>query len=205
MTKSTGYTLLEVMIALLIFAILAGITTTALHQALTTREHVTTQANQLNELQLAIILLRRDTQQALDRSILGNETHVFAPFIGQNSYMEFSRQGSTNPNGINRQSTLQRVAYQCTTDGLVRRTWKQLDVPERAQAENKIILPNIKQCQLAYIAHNHQTLSEWRANAVRQDQKKENLPSAIQLSLSLTQWGQMTLLFAIPGGLYAAE
>lgn len=200
--KYKGFTLLEILIALSVFAILATITSSALYHAFNTRSHVNQQAERLNNLQLAMSIIRRDTQQILERSVRGNELHLFPPFTGQSNYIEFTRGGMVNPFNNALRTTLQRVAYLCRKDQLIRRSWEVLDSPNRNQPQDKILLDNLNQCHFAYLAHNHQTLTEWHEFALKQDQRQETLPSAIQFSLNLTDWGKMTILFTIPEALY---
>ncbi len=184
-----GFTLLEILIALSVFAILATITSSAMYHAFNTRTRVAVQADRLNTLQLAIALIQHDTQQMVARSVLGNELHVFPPFTGQPAYVEFTRTGD----GI-----LKRVAYLCRRGQLIRRSWVVLDTPARNQFLDKILLDNLKECGFAYLAHNQQILPDWQEYAVKQDQRQETLPSAIQFTLNLTDWGNMHLLFVIP-------
>ncbi len=92
-----GYTLLEVLVALAVFAILSTITASAMYNAFTTRSHVNLQTDQLNSLQIAITLITRDTEQLVERSVLDHDMHSVAPFIGEPSYLEFTRGGDVNP------------------------------------------------------------------------------------------------------------
>ena len=203
MNKTYGFTLIEVMVALAVFAILSAITSQALYHAFDTRARINEQANQLNAVQLAMVLIRRDTEQVIERSIRGNEMHLFPPFIGQPRYLEFSRGGFVNPTSVERHSTLTRIAFICTGKKLVRRSWDNVDTPNRKLYHDKILLNNLEKCSFAYLSNARQILSEWREYAVQQDQKKETLPLAIQLSLTIHQWGNMNLLFDIPTALYA--
>ena len=198
-----GYTLLEVLVALTVFAILATITASAMYNAFNTRERVNIQANQLNTLQMTMVLLMRDTQQIIERSVFGDEMHLFPPFIGESKYIEFTRAGDVNPGAIAQKSTLKRVGYVCTGKKLIRRSWENLDIPLRKIYQDKVVLDNLEQCSFAYLSNSRQILSEWRSYAVQQNQKKETLPLAIQFTLTVAAWGDMNLLFVIPGALYA--
>ena len=204
MMKHVGYTLIEVMVALAVFAILAGITGSAMYHAFDTRKRVNVQANQLNALQVALTLIQRDTQQAVERAIHGDEMRVFPPFVGQSSYVEFTRSGAANPNAEALLSTLKRVAYVCKDNQLLRRTWESLDTPTRKNYQDKVLLENLDQCAFAYLAANHQLLPEWREYAVKQNQKNETLPSAIQFNVTVHAWGNMSMLFILPEALYAS-
>ncbi len=205
MRDGKGYTLIEVLVALTVFAILATITASAMYHAFNTRSRVNAQANQLNELQVAMALIIRDTDQIVERSILGNEMHQFPSFVGEHNYLEFTRGGSVNPTETERRSTLKRVAYICSGKKLIRRGWEGLDAPTRKNYRDKVLFNNLEACSFAYLSNSRQVLSEWRAYGVQQTQKQETLPIAIQLTLSVSEWGNMSLLFIIPMALYAAS
>lgn len=198
-----GYTLLEVLVALTVFAILATITASAMYHAFNTRERVNIQANQLNIIQVAMTLFTRDTEQIVERGIVSNDFHQYPPFIGKTKYLEFTRGGSTNPSAVMRKSTLKRVAYICSGKKLIRRSWENLDAPIRKNYQDKILLNNLEQCSFAYLNMHRHALPEWRVYAVEDAQKMETLPLALQMSLTLSGWGSMSLLFVIPGALYA--
>lgn len=203
MKKCSGFTLLEIMIALAVFAILSSITASAMYHAFDTRARVDVQANQLNAIQLALTIIARDTEQVVERTVHSEDMRLFPPFVGQSSYLEFTRGGLVNPNGIERRSTLQRIAYKCMNKKLIRRSWQSLDSPSHNHYQDKTLLDNLDECRFAYLANNRQTLPEWREYAVQQNQKKETLPTAIQFTLTLHNWGNISLLFAIPEALYA--
>jgi general secretion pathway protein J len=195
--NTRGFTLIEVLIALSVFAILASITSTAMYQAFNTREHITNQSDRLNTLQMAILLLKRDTQQIVERAVLGNEMHTFPPFIGQPHYIELTRGGVASPMGIDQGKTLQRVAFLCKNTQLYRRSWQTLDGSDRNHYQDRLLLDHLTQCQFSFVAHNKQVLPDWRAFALQQNQQQEILPFAIQLTLKLSDWGEMSMLLRL--------
>ncbi|NYQ85965.1 GspJ family T2SS minor pseudopilin variant LspJ, partial [Escherichia coli] len=69
MIKNKGFTLIEILIALTVFAILATITSSTLYYAFNTRTRVNAQAERLNALQLAISIIQQDTSQTVERAI----------------------------------------------------------------------------------------------------------------------------------------
>lgn len=199
-----GYTLIEIMIALAVFAILSVITASSMYQSFDIRSRLNIESNQLNEILVAITRIKHDTEQIIDRSIISNDLLMFPPFTGLSQSLEFSHGGIVNPNNIEARSTLQRVAYICDKSKLIRRTWGGLDIPIRNKGLDKIILTNLSECKFSYISHSKQILAEWREYAVQQNQKRESLPLAIRFNFKFKNLGSMSLDFAIPGALYAA-
>lgn len=205
MKRVLGFTLIEILIALTIFAILATITSSTLFYAFNSRTRVNIQADRLNALQLAVSLIQQDTKQIVERAVRGNDMRLFPVFVGQPQYLELTRDGVVNPNNFEKRSTLGRVALTCENDKLLRRTWDSLDPKDRNHYEDRVLLNDISECHFNYINQNLEVLSEWREGAVNQDQKKEPLPKAIQFNITLKDWGEMNLLFIIPEALYAAN
>lgn len=205
MNKKSGFTLIEILIALAVFAILATVTSSVMYYAFNTRARVNQQADRLNTVQLALLLLERDITQAIPRAVFGNEMHLFPAFIGQPAYFELTRLGLENPHSLEKRSNLQRLAYVCNNNQLLRRIWPILDSTNRDRYEDRIVLDNLTACRFAYLNHNLQVLPEWRENAVRQNQKAEPLPKAIQINLTLKDWDKISLLFIIPEALYAEQ
>jgi general secretion pathway protein J len=203
MKKLKGFTLIEILIALSIFAILATITSSTLYYAFNTRTRVNAQADQMSKLQLAISIVQQDILQIAERAIRGNDMRLFPVFIGQAHYVEFTRDGLTNPQSREKRSTLKRVAFACEEGKLIHRTWQSLDAMNRNEYQEKILIDNITECHFNYINQTLQTLTEWREGAVDQNQRAETLPKAIQINLTIKDWGEMNLLFIIAEALYA--
>ena len=205
MNKLKGFTLLEILIALTIFAVLATITSSSLYYAFTTRLKVNEQANRLNSLQLAVSILQQDTAQIVDRAIRGNEMRLFPVIVGQAEYMEFTRDGLTNPNSKDKRSTLKRVGFACLEGKLIRRTWDSLDVIDRNKYKDRVLIDKVDECHFSYLNHNLQSLTEWREQALSLDQRAETFPTALQINITLKDWGKMNLLFIVPEALYAPK
>lgn len=205
MKKTAGFTLIEILIALTVFAILAAITSSTLYNSFHTRERVNEQSKHLNNLQLAVSLFQQDVSQTVSRAIRGNDMRLYPIFVGRSDYIEFTRDGNVNPGSLEQCSTLKRIAYLCQGNQLLRRTWDTLDAMDRGKNENKVLLENLTDCHFGFLNQNLQVFSEWRADAVNQDQNKESLPKAVQINIKLHHQGELNLLFIIPEALYAEK
>ena len=71
MTTTHGYTLLEIMVALAVFAILSTITAATMIHSFDIRARVNIQSDQLNATQVALTLIARDIEQMVDRPVIG--------------------------------------------------------------------------------------------------------------------------------------
>lgn len=203
MKFARGFTLIELLIALAVFAVIATITASSMYYAFNTRARVNKQADRVNALQLTWSIIERDTLQIIQRPVRSNEMRLFPIFVGQMGYMEFTRDGNVNPDSTAKRSTLKRIALVCQNNQLIRRTWETLDPIDHNTYKDKILLKELKSCSFKFLNRTLQVLTEWREQAVTQNQRGEPLPTGIQVNLTLTDWGEMNLLFLIPGARYA--
>ena len=188
--KQSGFTLIEILVALSIFSILAAITSGALYQALTTRERTTVIANELASLQMAITRIQQDTIQSIGGAIPGLEHTLQSPFTGDGLAVTFTRAGVINPGAIEKRSTLQRVQYRCENNQLIRLSWLFSTKPDLAQ--KNILLTEINNCQFAYLNQQLQLLPSWES------QEGDNArPKAIQITFTRHRWGDMNMLFPL--------
>jgi general secretion pathway protein J len=199
MKSSPGFTLIELLIALCIFAILASITASSLFNAFHTAAHLTKQADQLNEIQLALSILQQDNIQVTPRPVRGDQMRLFPAIIGHKDYYEITRTGNTNPNSAEKRSTLKRIAFLCQKGHLIRRTWASLDVIQRAQHEDKLLLSDLSECYFSYLNQHLQSFPEWLP------QEKEIFPKAVKLHLTIKNLGSMELLYPLPQTRYDSQ
>lgn len=201
--KSKGFTLIEIIIALAIFATIAVITSSVLYQSFQIKERVTIQSTRINSLQFAIALIQRDIDQLVQRSVRGNQMHLFPAFIGQSTYLEFTRAGNVNPMSLKKRSTLQRVAYVCDNHRLIRRVWTKLDTPDRDDYKDTVLLHNLKTCSYAYMGLHLNIVPTWLRDSLIPDKEGNTpLPKAIQFTLSLNDLGRIVWLAIIPKATY---
>lgn len=199
-----GFTLIEIIIAVAIFAIIAVITSSVLVQTMHLEERVSLHSEQTTHLELAITLLQQDISQFVPRAVRGNEMHLFPPLIGQQHYLELTRGGVSNPMDTEQRSQLLRVAYLCEKSHLIRRVWQQLDSTDRQQYHDSVLLKELKSCDFEYMGLHNTLVSTWYQEPMQTNQPvRIFLPKAIQINLTFDHEGQLTLLFPLPGGLYA--
>lgn len=202
-----GFTLLEIMVALAVFALLAGITGSAMYHAFDMRAKVAKQSDRLLDVQKAIAIISRDTEQLSMRPVRGNEMHLFPAFIGKGQYVEYTRGGLTNPQSLEQRSTLKRIALVCDGQNLIRRRFEVLDSTERTRFIDTVLIPNVTACRFEFLNKNLQSLTEWRATELPQEGMNDLtvFPKALQLHITLADWGNARFLFIIPEAMYGTS
>ena len=201
--NKNGFTLIEILIALMVFAIIAGITSSAMYYAFNTRSKINTYADRLSELQIAVNLLEQDTDQIINRPVRGDDMRTFPAFIGAPETIEFTRAGVVNPRQLANRSTLKRIAFLCQNHQLIRRSWLQTDSPNRKRYEDRIVIDQLKACKFSFMDNNKQQYKEWLSESITNDQKKQVFPSIIQLDIELIDWGKLSLTLLVPEAIYA--
>ncbi|MFC3907605.1 GspJ family T2SS minor pseudopilin variant LspJ [Legionella dresdenensis] len=199
MNRKNGFTLIEILIALAVFAILATITSSAMYYAFSTRSRLNTHADKLTELQIALTLIARDAEQVVNRPVHKGESILLPAFIGKSNYVELTRNGIANPGAVEQRSTLKRVALICSGKQLIRRSWTILDANGHKQYQDKVLLDDLTKCRISYLSATLQILQEWHETV---SSRREPLPKAIQLDITLKNWGNMNFLFIIPKAVY---
>ena len=198
-----GFTLIEVIIALAVFAIIASFTSYILAQSFNIDKQLKTQSMRNHQIELAMVLLRRETTQIINRPVRGNEQSLFPALIAHADGVEFTRSGDINPNAIAQRSTLKRVAYLCYGSKLIRRTWPLLDSPDRRQFHSQVILDHLNACGFTYMDAKHHPHTEWKMRPRDRSKQLSPLPTSIVCHLSLEKAGTLDIVLPLPTGFYA--
>jgi general secretion pathway protein J len=200
--KCAAYTLIEILIALVIFAIISMVTSTVLYNSFTTRERLGTQAQLLGKLQLTYHSFMKDIEQITNRPTYAKERKLIPSFIGEKEYIEFTRRGVVNPGMIEHRSTLERVAYVCQSHKLLRRSWERLDGVNHNEFMDYPIMSDLTKCAFFFLGKNNQVLQDWRGAALPQSNSIDSLPIAVRMDLTIKNKGEFSILAIIPEGLY---
>lgn len=197
-----GFTLLELMIAMAIFAVVSILAYSGLRNVQSTQEHISRSATQLTQLQTALTLMGRDIQQAVLRPIRDDygdsQPALVGASAGVGNTLEFTRAGYTNPTGRPR-SHLQRIAYGLKDDTLVRLSWPMLDRVQGTKPSEAVLLPAVKKFELRYMDFNRQWQKSWPPLQAGGSTVAVGLPRAIEATLDIEGWGTVVRLFRTAG------
>lgn len=141
-----GFTLIEILIALVILAIIGGMMVVGLQSAIRSQNRITVRSDRLSVVQSAIAVLERDIQQIINRPIIdGNRALPSIMLVSRDDkqVLEFTRAGLINPFAIQNRTTMQRVSYYLDGKNLLRITWPVLDRTPNSSSQTELILPNV--------------------------------------------------------------
>jgi len=201
-TRSRGFTLLEILIALSIFALLAVMAYSGLNSVLRTREITDARADALNELVMTNRLLARDLEQVVPRSIRDEYGDTQPALIGGSTIgriIELTRGGWRNPAGQLR-STLQRVAYRVDEESLIREYWLTLDRAQDSQPLEQTLLDGVHAVTFRFLDDAQKWHTEWPplGQGGPGGTSEADLPLATEITLDVEGWGEIRWLFRMP-------
>ncbi|HRD49717.1 MAG: type II secretion system minor pseudopilin GspJ [Candidatus Competibacter sp.] len=197
-----GFTLLELLVALAVFSIMSIAAYSGLRNVLFTRAAVEAQSQRLAAVQLAVYRLEQDIEQAMPRSIRDEYGDPQAALLGDelsDDRLALTRAGWDNPLGQPR-ANVQRVAYRLREGRLWRLHWPVLDRGGRIEPRETLLLDQVRAFKVRFLDRD-----EWRndwpppANAETDPKIPDPMPRAVEISLTLEDWGEITRLLPLPG------
>jgi len=191
-----GFTLLELLVAITVFAFVSVIAYTGLHTVLQNKERTEEHAARLQQLQNSILLMQRDLLQFAARSIrdeYGERQPALKSADLGDYLLEFSSGGRPNPTGIKR-SSLQRIAYGVSDGKLVRYLWPVLDRAQESQPYALDLLDGVTAFDCRYLAADRQWSPQWPPVGGKPD----DLPLAVEVTLESETMGRFRRLFPLP-------
>ncbi len=184
-----GFTLLELLVALVIFAVIGVMAYGGLNTILSARIQTDQHATQLARLQMAFTWLGRDIEQYIERTIRDQYGERQPALKGTTSQLELTRAGWRNP-ALQQRSSLQRIAYFIEDETLWRSYWRLLDRAQNARPIKMDLINNINEITLRYLDNNFKWHEHWPITS------KTVTLKAIEVTL-VVEWGPITRLFKI--------
>lgn len=200
MNRSRGFTLLELLIAIAIFALLALGTYRMLDSVLRTDSTTRAHEQQLRELVRAMGAFERDLAQVVVRPARDPFGEARAALLGDDeggSAIEWTRAGWRNPLGSPR-ANLQRVRWQLSGEQWQRRYWNVLDQAQDTQPQVQQALDGVTRVQLRYLDQEGTWLPSWPPLGRTEDEALEDLPRAVELVLEHRRYGELRRVLRLP-------
>ena len=195
--KNTGFTLIEIVIALLVFSIVSVAASSGLNAILKWQTNLNQRSEQIKAIQLTLKYLERDLNRAISRSVRDQYGDLQPAFSsdGEN-IMSFTYSGWRNPAGLLR-SHLQRVAYQLDEQNeLIRHSWNRLDGAIIEDAQEVVLLAQIEEFKLQFLDQASAWIERWPP--INSDPSQAKLPRAVSVSFAIAPLGEIRRVFTVP-------
>src|SRR6187549_2318502 len=155
-----GFTLLELLVAIAIFAVVAALAMGGYVQLQKQNEHTQQTLERVSEIQRAVQMLTQDFEQLEPRPVrepLGDGRSPALLADAATEYrLQLTRAGWSNTAGLAR-PTLQRVGYRLDQDGLWRDTWPVLDATLTVEPTRHKLLGDVRTVSFRFL----QSGSDW--------------------------------------------
>lgn len=189
-----GFTLLEVLVAISIFAMISVVSAQLLRSIIKTESTVSLSNKSINDVGRALNVIYRDVSQLTPRNIRDEYGDISSALIvGQGTHiLELSRNGWSNP-ALHSRSELQRVAYNIADGILYRYFWLVLDRAEDSQPRVQRLLEGVKLFEVKAITQPGKGIDIWPAFDAG-----PALPLGIEIILTVDHIGEIRKTFVLP-------
>ena len=211
-SPESGFTLVEVLIAMAITAFVSVLSYQTLSTALAGIESARTESERLYEINRAFTVLSRDVRQMTNRPVRDEFGQMASAVSGgelARDPLRLTRSGWHNSTGAPR-STLQRVAYRLEEDKLLRLSYPVLDRTTAIEPTETVLIDGVEVFELRFLpsvnaleVDRNQVIDRrfWQENWVADvgfTDKIIDPPVAIEVRVILSDWGELERLYVMP-------
>ena len=162
--RTTGFTLIEVLVAVAIFGVLTTLSVMTISQTLSSVEFLSDRMDRLQAVQRTMRYLGGDLMQAVPRPVRDELGDGFLPAMrtdpGSIFALELTHGGWSNPAGLPR-GTLQRSAYRLEEGELIRYHWTVLDRTFANEPIETVLLDDVESLLFRYLQANGEWIEQW--------------------------------------------
>lgn len=184
-----GFSLIELLVAMAVFAIMAALAYGGLNSIARTRTELAKQEDAFRDLMRAVGSFDGDLRETVARPIRGSAGQIVPAFVGTSDHVEFTRVGFANPQAEPR-SNLQRVFYERDADSLKRGRYAVLDRAPNSAPQIVDLHVKTQELRLRYLdPQSGRWLDAWPPPLATD---ATVLPRAVQWQLRTHDYGEIT-------------
>ena len=187
MKQESGFTLIEMLVALALTSMIAVAGSTLLVGTVRASDRLGKTTSSVNEIDLAHTLMRDDFANAV---MLAGEARRPSSDTSQ-AFIAFVRDGWNHPVPDETRSNLLAVEYAYKNGTLTRRAWLRPDPVAQTLHVDRVLATGLSRLSARYF-NGREWLPEWQSDAA--------LPAAIEITLEYSDKDALTELFVMGGG-----
>ncbi|HEV8330086.1 MAG TPA: type II secretion system minor pseudopilin GspJ [Steroidobacteraceae bacterium] len=200
--RARGFTLLEVLVAMFVFAIVAVMAYGGYNQLSRQDEIVDRNASRTRAIQSTVQRMSEDFAMLEPRPVREPLGDSVDPALRADkrteTLAELTRSGWSNPAGVTR-STLQRVAYRLQDNKLERAYWNALDRTMSAEPTSAVLLDQVRAVSFRFMDQNQSWHEQWPPLGYSGPDALRLRPIAVEITLDLEDWGKIVRLVEVSG------
>ncbi len=200
--RARGFTLLEVLVAVFIFAIVGILAMGGYNELVKQSAIVESNAGRTRAIQSAVQRMSEDFEMLEPRPIREPLGESLEPALRSDARTEtladLTRSGWTNPAGISR-STLQRVTYRLQDNKLQRAYWNTLDRVLTTEPTSAVLLEKVRSVAFRFMDQNQSWHEQWPPLGYSGPDAARLRPIAVEITLELEDWGKIVRLLEVSG------
>lgn len=204
LARRHGFTLVELLVAVAVFAAVAAIAYGGLSQIAQTRGALAQEQDRFAALNRAMNNVVRDLRQAVARPVRGNYGETVPALRGSSDSLELSRLGFANPLAEPR-SHIERVIYALTDNKLRRGRYAVLDRAPGSVPDDSDLLDRVSRLRWRYLDRQGNWSDLWPSSTVAPTPigtapvpREIELPRAVELTIELEDYGELRRVVALP-------
>lgn len=194
---SKGFTLLEILVAVAIFAVVMVLAYGGLNAIIRVQTAVGSEQGQLQQLEFAINRFERDLRHVLARTARAEYGATEPAVLGDRTNLVFSTTiVSASESGPQRRAV--RVRHEFSSERWLRRQFGALDIAPATTQRSNLLFTDFSSASLAYMDYNLVLGDRWPPQGADSDTlSPDTLPRAIELRLQTRQWGEIRRLILL--------
>jgi general secretion pathway protein J len=201
--RESGFTLVEVLVAIFIFAIVSAIAMGGYNELVKQSDIVDAGAARTRAVQQTMQRLNLDFTSLEPRPVRQPLGDGLLPALradekSADELVEFTHSGWSNPAGVPR-STLQRVAYRIQDNKLIRDYWLALDRTMTSEPESAVLVDKVKSLKFRFMDPNRTWHDQWPPLGFSPGDAPWVRPIAVEITLELEDWGELKRLVEVSG------
>ena len=195
-----GLTLVELLVATAVFAVIGVMAYSALFSVLEARDTADRQADRLAAVQYAVSQLTDDLRQVVDRPVRAQVPVQGAPLRTPNDgvgVLVLTRGGRPNP-AAQARSSLARVHWGLDPAGrLLRAVQTRADLLPGEPPRDRVMLDDVEAVELRFLDRARRWHPRWPS--LDPGAGADTLPWAVEVTLELADWGEIVRLVPMAG------
>ncbi|GAB4121697.1 MAG: hypothetical protein Fur0040_01950 [Sideroxydans sp.] len=196
MSTTRGFTLVELLVALLLFSLLALAGYRGLQGVLDTRAHLAAETRKWQDTEAFFARLAGQLAQAGRRNVRLPDGRLQAALVGgagqpDGVLLRFTRSGAQDAAG--HWLTPQRIGYRLRDGNIELLRWAHLDLAPDAVPHVDVVLEGVREWRLRFLSLTNVWQDQWAGQVVNVP-----LPKAVEVTLLLTSGESVTRVFDLP-------